>query len=175
MACRVRPWTIDDLPAVRAVTWSTWVDAYSSFIPVDDLRSYFVDHYSLEDLQRLYRNPLVHGFVVESDGLVVGFLKTQFAPEENRLYVSSVYVLPEAQGKGFGGELMQQAEAVARRQGVVEIWLGVMTQNRPALDWYVRHGFEFKEELPFTMGRTTVPHLIGRKALDGVKSDGKGT
>jgi ribosomal protein S18 acetylase RimI-like enzyme len=173
MACEFRPWTLQDLESIRSVTWSTWVDAYSAFVPVSDLQAYFSEHYSLRDLEILLRDPLVRGFVADVDGAIVGYLKTKFAPEEGRLYVSSVYVLPEVQRKGYGGRLMTLAEGEARHRGVGEIWLGVMTQNVRALDWYLRHGFEFVEELPFTMGRTTVPHRIGRKRIDAVRSEGK--
>jgi ribosomal protein S18 acetylase RimI-like enzyme len=47
-----------------------------------------------------------------------------------------------------------------------EIWLGVMVQNVDALAWYRKLGFIFEREEPFTMGKTTVPHLIGFKKID---------
>jgi ribosomal protein S18 acetylase RimI-like enzyme len=160
-----REWTIEDLPSVRNVTWLTWLDAYASFVPVEDLRTYFDEHYSLESLEQLFRTPSVKGFVAVVDGEVVGYLKTMEVEKENRFYISSVYVLPRFQGSGFGGHLMKKAEAQALLWGVNEVWLGVMTQNIPALEWYRRNGFVFVEEQPFSMGRTTVPHLIGYKKI----------
>jgi ribosomal protein S18 acetylase RimI-like enzyme len=66
---------------------------------------------------------------------------------------------------GIGGALMQAAEQKAVEAGIGEIWLGVMVQNTPALEWYRRNGFVFVEEAPFTMGRTTVNHLIGYRRI----------
>jgi hypothetical protein len=40
-----------------------------------------------------------------------------------------------------------------------------MVQNTQALAWYRRVGFQFVEELPCTMGGTTVPHLVGYRAI----------
>jgi ribosomal protein S18 acetylase RimI-like enzyme len=161
-----REWTLNDLPSVRNVTWLTWLDAYASFVPVEDLRAYYDEHYSPESLEKLFHTPSVKGYVAVVDDQVVGYLKTLFAEREKRFYVSSVYVLPGFQGAGLGGHLMMKAEDQALLCGVHEIWLGVMTQNIPALEWYRRSGFLFVEEQPFTMGRTTVPHLIGYKKIE---------
>jgi ribosomal protein S18 acetylase RimI-like enzyme len=160
-----REWTLGDLPSVRNVTWLTWLDAYAPFIPVEDLRAYFDEHYSLESLEQLFHAPSVKGYVAIVNGEVVGYLKTMFAQRDKRFYISSVYILPGFQGAGLGGNLMKKAEDQALHCGVNEVWLGVMTQNIPALEWYRRNGFVFVEEQPFAMGRTTVPHLIGYKKI----------
>jgi ribosomal protein S18 acetylase RimI-like enzyme len=165
MSVAIRQWTTGDLPAVRQVTWDTWLDAYSSFIPESDLRIYFDAHYNLEALTQLFHTPLMNGFVAEVDGSVVGYVKTKFNKEENRFYVSSLYILPKCQGMGLGGKLMAASEELAKALGADATWLGVMTQNTPALDWYKRHGFTFVEEAPFTMGQTTVVHLIGFRKI----------
>ncbi len=165
MSIAIRQWTLEDLPSVRQVTWDTWLDAYSSFIPESDLRHYFDAHYTLDVLTQLIHTPLMNGFVAEVNGSVVGYVKTKFNKEENRFYVSSLYILPERQGMGLGGKLMAAAEELAKTIGADSVWLGVMTQNTPALDWYKRHGFTFVEEAPFTMGQTTVVHLIGYRKI----------
>ncbi len=54
----------------------------------------------------------------------------------------------------------------AAKLNFTEIYIGVMIQNERALNWYRKLGFDFFEEQPFTMGKTSVPHLIGRKILD---------
>jgi ribosomal protein S18 acetylase RimI-like enzyme len=161
----IRVWEREDLEDVRRITWETWVATYASFIPVSDLRAYFDEHYSIPALQELAGRENVSGFVAVADGVVAGYLKAQAAREEGRFYVSSVYVLPGHQGKRLGTRLMQEAEGLARRAGFDRIWLGVMVQNLGALDWYRKTGFQFVEEAPFTMGKTTVNHLIGYRVL----------
>ena len=161
----IRQWTLKDLPVVQRVTWTTWLDAYSSFIPERDLKSYFDSHYTLEALSALVQPPAKNGFVAVVDDKVVGYAKTLFNGEEKRFYVSSLYILPEYQGKGIGGKLMAAAEEHARSFGVESVWLGVMTQNTQALEWYKKMGFEFFEEAPFAMGGTTVIHLIGCRKI----------
>ena len=158
----VRRWTEDDLPAVREVLRRSWESAYASFIPLEDLRSYLDEHYSLDGLRRLTADPDVTGFVGVVGDRVVAMMRLKNDRDESRTYVSSIYVLPEQQGNGWGRRLMRVAAEQANIAGRTELWLGVMTQNIQALAWYRSHGFIAVREEPFTMGRTAVAHLIGR-------------
>jgi ribosomal protein S18 acetylase RimI-like enzyme len=162
---RIRPWRKQDLVDVQRITWASWLATYSSFIPEYDLRRYFDVHYALEALDHLYSSRGVHGFVAEMHKVVVGCEKTEFNAQERRFYISSLHVVKEHQGKGVGGQLLHAAEECARRYDVDRVWLGVMIENVHALGWYKNLGFHFVEEAPFTMGATTVSHLIGWKTI----------
>lgn len=157
----VRRWTLEDLPAVRDVLWTTWESAYSGFIPTADLRSYFSAHYSIETLAAQLSDPDRVDLLGERDGCVEAVLRVRIDHDARRTYVSSLYVLPSAQGHGWGFQLMCEAASIAERQGHTNLWLGVMIQNAPAVAWYRKYGFTVEEEQPFTMGSTTVPHYIG--------------
>lgn len=161
----IREWAAADLETIRRLTWTTWLDAYGSFIPEKDLKLYFDAVYSVEELAQLLGSPHFRGLLAEVDGLAAGYAKVRYVPEEARCYVSSLYILPEFQGMGVGKVLLEEAERRALAFGVNEIWLGVMVQNTKALDWYVRKGFVFVEEQPFTMGSTSVPHRIGYRPI----------
>jgi ribosomal protein S18 acetylase RimI-like enzyme len=164
-AVTVREWNRSDLPVVRQITWVTWLATYASFIPVADMEAYFASRYTPEDLTKLFESPNIRCAVAECDGAVVGFGRTQYNSQENRIYLSSLYVLPSFQGKGIGMKLVREAEGVARLLNLDEIWLGVMVDNVDALAWYRKIGFFFEREEPFVMGGTTVSHLIGFKKI----------
>jgi ribosomal protein S18 acetylase RimI-like enzyme len=166
----VRSWALADLPTIREITWITWLDTYSSFIPLEDLKSYFDEHYSEEALTLLFRDKHVDGFVAESGSKMAGYEKNMFREEEGRYYVSSLYILPHYQGQGLGQDLLCSAEQRAFRYGLDRLWLGVMVNNKSALSWYLKHGFNFVEELPFTMGETTVSHVIGYRIINDIRS-----
>jgi ribosomal protein S18 acetylase RimI-like enzyme len=158
---QVRPWTDPDLPAVRDVLRRSWESAYGSFIPSDDLHQYLESTYSLDALRRLLADPEIAGYVGVRGTEIVAMMRVRDHRAEGRTYVSSIYVVPEEQGKGWGHRLMSTAAAHAVASGRHEIWLGVMKQNAPALEWYRRHGFVADREEPFQMVRTTVQHVIG--------------
>ncbi len=161
----IRPWERGDLESVRRITWETWLATYAAFIPEGDLRRYFDEHYTVQALGELMASASFRGLFAVAEGSALGYAKVQYHPDDQRCYLSSLYVIPSAQGKGVGKRLLEQAESIAREFGVDEIWLGVMVQNTQALDWYTGLGFTFVREEPFTMGNTTVRHRIGHRPI----------
>jgi ribosomal protein S18 acetylase RimI-like enzyme len=161
----IRGWTEADIPAVRRITWETWIATYAAFVPVEDLRAYFDSHYAEDALAALMADPANGGFLAILDGVPGGFVRTHWEEREQRFYVSSLYVLPQFQGRGIGGGLMAASERKAVARGADALWLGVMEQNVRTLEWYRRTGFTFVEEAPFTMGTSTINHLIGFKTI----------
>jgi len=165
MTVPIRRWTRADLPTVQRLLLETWLDAYGSFIPREDLVGYLNTQYSQAKLEALYADPDVTGLVAEVDGAVAGYAKLYHARAEQRFYVHQLYILPARQGLGLGHRLMDCAEARARELGADRIWLGVMVKNTQAVAWYQKMGFTVTETAPFVMGSTTVDHYIGYLSL----------
>jgi ribosomal protein S18 acetylase RimI-like enzyme/ATP adenylyltransferase/5',5'''-P-1,P-4-tetraphosphate phosphorylase II len=165
MGLTIRPWGISDLTAIRRITWQSWISTYSSFIPESDLKSYFDTHYTEASFPSLFNHPSMQGYVAEVESQITGYIRLVFNPDENRIYIPSFHVVGDFQGKGVGTRLLEAAERYATEKGLHELWIGVMVQNRQALVFYRKAGFIFVKEEPFTMGETTVSHLIGYKKL----------
>lgn len=161
MIITIRHWTLADLPTVQQVLLETWLEAYGSFIPREDLEGYLQTQYSQAKLEALFADPDVTGLVAEADGRVAGYAKLFHARAEQKFYVHQLYILPPSQGLGLGRRLMACAEERARELGADRIWLGVMVKNTQAVEWYKRLGFNITETAPFVMGATTVDHYIG--------------
>ena len=173
MNINICPCHQDDLETVSCILWETWKKSYSSFIPVDDLSLYFNEHCTSKKLAEQYNDTQAIGFVAECDNVIAGYEKTYYNEKENRLYVHQLYVLPAFQNLGLGKKLMKSAAERAKSLGLEKVWLGVMIKNESAIAWYKKMGYEVVENLPFTMGRTTVDHFIGfipiRRILIGDK------
>lgn len=60
-----------------------------------------------------------------------------------RLYLASLYLLPEFQRKGIGGRLLAAAEEKTLSYNLGELCVGVMVQNELARRWYEKRGFRF--------------------------------
>jgi ribosomal protein S18 acetylase RimI-like enzyme len=165
MGIVIRPWQKADLASIRRITWHSWISSYASFIPESDLKSYFDLRYTEEAFLSMFDDPLTQGFVAETGDQIAGYARLFFNRDENRLYVPSLYFLPDFQGQGMGRQLLEAAEEYAAEKGLDELWIGVMVRNNPALVFYRKVGFQFVREEPFTMGKTTVSHLIGYKKL----------
>jgi ribosomal protein S18 acetylase RimI-like enzyme len=161
----IRPWQKGDLEVLRIITWQSWISTYSSFIPESDLQSYFDIHYTEASFLSMFDDPFMQGFIAEADDQIAGYSRLFFNRDENRLYVPSLYLLPDFQGVDIGRRLLEAAEGYATEKGIDELWIGVMVKNRQAIVFYRKVGFQFVREEPFTMGKTTVSHLIGYKKL----------
>jgi ribosomal protein S18 acetylase RimI-like enzyme len=161
MTVSLRRWTGADLPTIHQLLLETWLDAYGSFIPREDLAGYLDAQYSQAKLEALFEDPDVTGLVAEADGAVAGYAKVYHARAEQRFYVHQLYILPAKQGLGFGHRLMACAEERARELGADRIWLGVMVKNAQAVAWYKKMGYIVTETAPFVMGSTSVDHYIG--------------
>jgi len=161
MTISIRRWLRADLPAIQRLLLETWLDAYGSFIPREDLAGYLNVHYSQAKLEALFEDPDVTGLVAEAEGAVIGYAKLYHARAEQRCYVHQLYIVPARQGLGLGHRLMACAEERARELGADRIWLGVMVKNAQAAAWYKKMGYVVTETAPFVMGSTTVDHYIG--------------
>lgn len=160
-----RLWNKNDFEQVYKILQESWDQAYASFIPKEDLAFYLNQTYNAIKLEELFNNANAFCFVAEVDGKAVGWLKLSINKEENKFYLSSIYVLPNFQKLKIGRQLMDIAFATAKEKSFSEIWIGVMDNNINTLHWYEKIGFIFVEKLPFKMGKTEVQHLIGSKKL----------
>lgn len=162
---KIVSWSENDFELVRSILFTTWLDTYT-FIPKEDLLSYLNEQYSDENLQKIFSNPMSKGYFIRVDDVPCGWMRTNINKEENRFYISSLYVLPDKQGLGLGKKLFIRAEEDAALAGFEEVWLGVMRKNEKSVKWYKKIGFSFPIIEPFQMGKTKVEHLIGYKKIN---------
>lgn len=85
-------------------------------------------------------------FVLEERGTSVGFC--QMVPSRDpdddpgRVgHITSLHVLPNLRGKGYGRALLEHALAEFARRGFPEVTLWVLEQNRGARGFYEKLGF----------------------------------
>ena len=91
-------------------------------------------------------------FVAVLDGADVGIVRGgPDADLPKTSWLLSMWVAPEARGKGVGDALVRSLVAWAREQGERALLLEVGDENLPAIRLYARHGF-----VP-TGKRTTLP------------------
>lgn len=160
-----REWTLDDTNEIQKVLFNTWLASYSDFIPMTDIQWYFNNYYSDINFARLFDDTNTTSYVAEIKKNIVGYARMKINEEQKRCYLESLYVLPEFQGKGIGTDLLKIVEQNALKHSFHQIWLGVMEQNIPSLEWYKKLGFQFVEQSPFQMGKSTVNHFIGYRDI----------
>ncbi|MEO5949609.1 MAG: GNAT family N-acetyltransferase [Candidatus Saccharimonas sp.] len=99
-------------------------------------------------------------FVVHDNGRVVGFVAPVIRDGQRR--IGAIYVLPEAQGRGIGRELLERAIEWHGRDE--DIFLHVASYNQSAIEFYKKNGFEvtgaeIKDEIAKLNNYTEIPQI----------------
>ena len=145
----VEPATAADAEAVLNVQRLTWLDTYpneEAGITREDIRVRVEGEHGELIPQKIERwkkgiestDGSRKVFVARVDGKVAGFAAPGFIDGQRR--IGAIYVLPEAQGKGVGSSLMQQA--LTWHEHDEDVYLHVASYNNSAIDFYKRFGFK---------------------------------
>ena len=100
--------------------------------------------------------------LLEEDGRTIALI--EIIPQPAHLLIENIAVMPERQGEGIGGVLLERAETMARSYGVNELRLYFNAKFTANHLFYARRGFvEFMRE-PHPAGGEIV-HM--KKSLEG--------
>ena len=129
-----------DLPKVRDLAERIWRSSYAGLLSPGQIE-YMLDWmYSLERLRRDWTSGVVFHWPIV-DQIPVGYMATQTDPTATVLHLHKLYVLPQFQGKGLGGRLLEHAFQAATQVGCRTVRLHVNKGNLRAIACYHRHGF----------------------------------
>ncbi len=139
----VRPATADDLAALAEVHLRSRAGAGGAFPPGvhddDEVRGWVAGW----DLTAY------DVWLAEEGDRVVGY--TRSTPT----WLDDLYVVPEAQGRGVGTALLERV--LAEHPDGIGLW--VFESNRPARDFYARHGFVTLERTDGSANEERAPDL----------------
>jgi ribosomal protein S18 acetylase RimI-like enzyme len=146
--------TPEDFPHIERIARATWPDTFGSILSAEQI-DYMLDlMYRKEALcEQLERGHVFH-LLLDADrpersdysGRATRFRPVAYVSHEidylpRTTKIHKLYVLPGAQGKGFGKALIDHVVRLARRRDQQKLRLDVNYQNR-AVDFYRRLGFQ---------------------------------
>lgn len=144
-----RELSLDDLGQLQAIGRKTYFDAFAKDNTVENMTLYLAEAFGEERLTRELQNPNSTFYFVQESGSdqIAGFCKINFGPAqsepvEDAIELERIYVLEDAQGKGYGKAMMQKAIEMGRAAGVSYLWLGVWEKNEAAIAFYEQFGYE---------------------------------
>ncbi len=154
--------TPDDWPTWRELRLRALADAPYAF------GSTLADWRGEGDQETRWRHRLSlagsHNLVALLDGVPVG-MATGVPVGEGSAAVISMWVAPEARGRGVGGRLLDAIADWARAFGARDVRLAVVEDNEPAAALYQRKGFKFTGELGDVMPDGIRQELIMAREL----------
>lgn len=128
----IRPCRDDERDEVVAIV-NAAAEAYRGVIPEDRWREPYMPREELDAETAAG----VEFWGCEEGGRLVGIMGIQPVRDVN--LIRHAYVLPESQGRGIGGALLEQLLARAARPILVGTWAAAEW----AISFYARHGFEY--------------------------------
>ncbi len=130
----------DDFPAAAQVYVDSWKHAYQGLVP-----QRYLDKLRPDGFISLLRADPDANLILEEDGRIIGTAYVSFARDELREgygEIVSLYLLPDAMGKGHGRRLLQAALDKCRENGLSHAMLWVLSDNHYACHFYERMGLE---------------------------------
>ena len=144
----IRDAMTSDARAIAEVHVASWRWAYR-----DDLPAEFLDGQSVDDRERSWTEwlapdqPGAGTVVAEEHGRLVGFCSFARSRDddatERTAEVLSIYLLPEAAGRGIGRGLFMTASGRLRAFGYERATLWVMASNRRSRGFYEAAGWSW--------------------------------
>ncbi|PJI93258.1 GNAT family N-acetyltransferase [Luteimicrobium subarcticum] len=132
----------DDAEAIATVHIASWRGAYAGIVPDAYLAS--LDQHERARAWRTWLGDGSHDtWVALGDGRTLGFASVGPARDEDAepgdLELYSIYLDPEAWGRGVARDLMRTVLATVSAGATITLW--VLADNDRARHFYRRHGF----------------------------------
>lgn len=167
---RIRPATLEDVPAVARVAALTFPDACPPTTPQEAKD---------EHIARNLNQQVIAGWITDGRhavhvavrpeghddaGTVLGYVMADLAPEKEPDVTAAVgadarvgclsklYLLPEARGTGAAAALLAAGMAAMREHGLAHAWLGTSVANHRANAFYEKVGFRTVGRRRFMVG-----------------------
>lgn len=157
--------TTDDCTLINSIAEKIWAPTYSHLMSAEQLDYMFDMMYSLPNLEKA----MTEGgqtFLIFYEGVEpVGYISYEVLGGHN-YYLQKIYLLPERQGRGNGRQMLElflghlrELDPQAGRLG-----LNVNRDNRKAIDFYERNGFEIvsRRDHPIGNGYYMYDYILER-------------
>jgi ribosomal protein S18 acetylase RimI-like enzyme len=169
---RVRRALPEEADAVASLAARTFTDAFGADNHPDDLHLHLAEHCGPATLRRQLADPEWTTLVGEQAGEMCGYAQlcdatpparwtTERGRQLYRFYVERVWW-----GSGLAQPLLAAAVDEARARGARHLWLTTWSQNRRALAFYRKSGFEEVGTTTFTVGRDRQHDLVLSRPLE---------
>ncbi|MFS0786344.1 GNAT family N-acetyltransferase [Shouchella sp. 1P09AA] len=118
----------------------------------------FIDEQGVsKDLERdFHDNSAIH-LLLKSNHEPIGAARMRILDQKGK--IERVCVLTPFRNKGFGEQFMRKVEEIGSEKGICEL---VLNAQEPALDFYLRLGYQKESERFYEAG---IPHFAMKKRL----------
>ncbi|WP_391115952.1 GNAT family N-acetyltransferase [Psychrobacillus sp. L3] len=137
----IRVMQLSDIENVRKIAADTWRDTYSSFIPKDIQEKVLRDAYCAEEMENRFKTTVT--LVAEDKEEIMGYAFFSGDLSSKDVFLESLYVHPNHQGKGAGKQLLLAGLSNFKEPGTFSL---TVYKGNPNIAFYEREGFKVIKE-----------------------------
>lgn len=136
-----------------------------------NLEAYVASNFSIEAISLSLKQPEVSFWVVKEGIKMIAYAKlirnyrTEKLPKKAVICLDKLYVLKSQQGRQLGRILLEKSLETAQNEYFDLLWLCVWSENKSAMRFYEKFGFEYGGKMPFKMGNTIYEDVLMVKNL----------
>lgn len=155
---KVRIATKKDLNLLCALATTTFFEAYFEQDVSRDLGDYCVKAFNLNQLKIEMEDTNSSFLIAEYDKKAVGYAKLREGKlpdcieKLDSIEIQRIYLLEKMKRKGIGKILMENCYKIALSKKYSNVWLGVWSQNKKAIEFYEKLGFIKTGTIEFEYG-----------------------
>lgn len=166
----IRSARAEDAVALGGLLQRVFRATYGSRIPDQILESYLKRVFGAAQVAvEIAQTPQFH-LVASFEGCIVGAAKLALGSPEghalpNSVELARLYVDPIWHGKGVAQALLMKTYDQCREFGFKNIWLCAWEENRRALAFYQKHGFEAFGTMPVFVDTVRFEDILLRRSI----------
>lgn len=146
-----------DASSLAAISIEVWIGTYLKHGVNAFFADYALSEFTVSKSEKYISDPNQFILVSENHEGIDGFIRVSSgstAPVSgcSSMEISTFYVQPRHHGKGVGKLLLDAAFYHCRKVGATSVWLATNAENAPAIEFYVKRGFEHVGETHFCIG-----------------------
>ncbi len=137
----------------------------------ENLSHYLKENFTIARIEEEMKDPESFFFLAFSGKEVAGYMKLNKGKAQKEsfgndcLEVERLYVLRKFKGRGIGKKLMNSAIGFALNNDLKFVWLGVWENNKTAILFYQKFGFEIFGHHEFILGNDHQRDILMRLEL----------
>lgn len=153
------------------ISISTFRETYAHNTSAKDLEDYISKSFSPDTLKKEIQNPCIHYQLIVTSNEILGYSKLEehlppvSIPNSKVIELARIYLRKKYWNQGLGEPFLNQQFEVSRQLNMTGIWLSVWIENKQALRFYEKHGFQTIGEQTFMVGDDPQKDIILFKSL----------
>ena len=141
----------NEISIIQEIAYKTWPDAYGDILSQEKIDYMLGMMYSTEALGNQMDNGHIF-LIINEKAKDLGFISFENNySNSSKTKIQKIYILPEAQGKGIGRLLINEAEKQSKTVGNTMLFLNVNRHNK-AQFMYQKLGFEITKSEDVDIG-----------------------